>query len=478
MSETGSMLLRWKPDLVAFRSLLLDSELVANNTIRESLRLSMARDGNLPVLITVAAGDAELMEVTRQLRDAAKSVKASESRFNDIADRIEQGLWIRSADGTQCLYLNRAFQEIWGRSLNEMNRVGWRETVHPDDRQRSHECFLKHREDGSDYTQQYRVVRPDGQVRWVENQGYSVHDDSGKLVRMAGIVRDVTRQLQIEQDLRLAQKLEGLGQLSAGIAHEINTPSQYVGDNLTFLQEGFQDLARVLAEFPALLKLAREAGAPVAERERLERLYGDADVSYLLDEIPSALGQSQAGMQQIKKIVQAMKRFSHPGDEKIPTDINDIISNTLVVARNEWKYVAEVETQFDPALPAVGCIPSAMNQVFLNIIVNAAHAIGDVVKDGQLGRITVSTQNIEGRVVVRIRDTGAGIPAAVKAKIFDPFFTTKSVGKGTGQGLAIVHKVICEDHKGDISVDSTVGEGTCFTLSLPVEATQTARVAA
>jgi signal transduction histidine kinase len=232
-----------------------------------------------------------------------------------------------------------------------------------------------------------------------------------------------------------------------------------------FISDSFVELQPIIESFPGLIELARGAGVATSGSEQL---FKAADVGFLLEEIPGALKQSLSGMQQIRKIVQAMKRFSHPGNDKVYVDLNESIANTVIIARNEWKYVAEVETQFDPALPQVICLPSAINQVVLNIVVNASHAIADAMKEGQLGKITISTRVAEDMVEIIIHDTGCGMPDHIKAKIFDPFFTTKEVGKGTGQGLAIAHKVVCEDHKGIIKVDSVVGEGTSFIILLPI----------
>jgi signal transduction histidine kinase len=189
--------------------------------------------------------------------------------------------------------------------------------------------------------------------------------------------------------------------------------------------------------------------------------------------MPAALDQSRHGIDQIKRIVLAMKDFSHPGDTKEHANINRGIESTVTVARNEWKYVADVELDLDEHLPAVPCIPSTINQAVLNIVVNAAHAIADVVEEGQKGKITIRTRATETDAVIEIEDTGGGIPDHIRERIFDPFFTTKEVGKGTGQGLAIAYSVIRERHAGSISVDSAPGRGTCFTITVPlVESTE------
>jgi two-component system NtrC family sensor kinase len=281
---------------------------------------------------------------------------------------------------------------------------------------------------------------------------------------------------QLETELRLSQKLEAIGQLAAGIAHEINTPSQYVSDNLSFIQEAVTGLMPLLSSFEPLLEIAAKAvEEKVSARSAVEdyrTLMVDADLEYIRREIPLAIQQSREGVAQIKKIVLAMKEFSHPGaDEKEAVDLNRSIEATVMVARNEWKYVAEVELNLDKTLPSIEAIPSSINQTILNLVVNAAHAIEDVVKgDGSKGKITITSRHDGDHAEITVADTGCGIAPQNLERIFDPFFTTKKVGKGTGQGLAIVRRVIVDRHGGAIDVQSEVGKGTRFIVRLPVRA--------
>ena len=292
-----------------------------------------------------------------------------------------------------------------------------------------------------------------------------LYDAAQALVGWEGSLTDISVLKQtledrdrLEDNLRQAQKLEAIGQLAAGIAHEINTPTQYVGDNLRFLKESFGELDSLLAQ------LVKVGGAPAG------KLLGDADFDYLKEEIPRALNQSLEGVDRVAKIVRAMKEFSHPAREKTATDLNRAIQSTITVASNEWKYVAEIEMDLDANLPAVHCSPAEFNQVVLNMVVNAAHAIGDVVGDGGKGKgkITVKTRPDGDWAVVEISDSGCGMPPHIQQRIFDPFFTTKEVGKGTGQGLAIAHNVVVDKHGGTIKVVSSPGRGTTFIIRLPI----------
>ncbi|MCG8555680.1 MAG: ATP-binding protein [Proteobacteria bacterium] len=277
---------------------------------------------------------------------------------------------------------------------------------------------------------------------------------------------------RMEADLRLAQKLESIGQLAAGVAHEINTPAQYVGDNISFLSDAFADIERMLAAFEALRAEVAQTGAHSDMCEDLKALQQEIDLDYLRAEMPRAAKQSAEGIGHIAGIVLAMKSFSHVGTEK-KTQVNlaDAISSVVTVSRNEWKYVAEMVLDLDPALPPVPCLLSEINQVLLNLVVNAAHAVADVVGDGSnaKGEIHISARAIDGSAEIRVRDTGTGIPCDVQDRVFDPFFTTKEVGRGTGQGLAICRAVVVNKHAGSLRFETEPGRGTTFVLRLPLE---------
>jgi PAS domain S-box-containing protein len=282
--------------------------------------------------------------------------------------------------------------------------------------------------------------------------------------------QDITDRRLLESQLSQAQKLEAIGQLAAGIAHEINTPTQYVSDNTRFLQEAFHDLATLMKQYEAVCQAARTSCLTDDHLRAVEALVTDIDAPYLRDEIPLAIQQSLEGLERVATIVRAMKDFSHPGgEEKVSADLNKAIESTITVARNEWKYVADMVVDFDPNLPDVPCFIGDINQVILNIMVNAAHAIGDLVAAGNLakGTITVQTRRVDDAVEIRIKDTGGGIPEAIRSKIFDPFFTTKEVGRGTGQGLAIAHSVVGEKHGGTLTFETEIGRGSIFIIRLP-----------
>ncbi|TLS66481.1 PAS domain S-box protein [Mariprofundus erugo] len=281
---------------------------------------------------------------------------------------------------------------------------------------------------------------------------------------------DITDRIMLQNRLQLSQKMEAIGELAAGIAHEINTPLQYVGDNVRFLRDSFADMVGVCKQYGQLKHECALQGCAQEVIAALEQCEEEADITFLMDEIPAALDQSLDGIEKAANIVRAMKEFSHPGQKDTAlSDINRMLENTLTVARNEWKYVAEVHTDFDENLPLLMCLPE-LNQVFLNLIVNAAHAIAAKIgpQHAEKGDITVRTSCDERVVRIEISDTGTGVPEHLKHKIFEPFFTTKEVGKGTGQGLAIVHNIVVDKHKGAVDLTSVEGRGTTFIVSLPI----------
>jgi signal transduction histidine kinase len=273
---------------------------------------------------------------------------------------------------------------------------------------------------------------------------------------------------RVETELRMSQKLEAVGRLASGVAHEINTPVQFVSDSVQFVKLAMTELSGVLAELRAANRAvldgapSREAAARAAASEH------EAEVDYLLEQGPLALDRALDGLAQVTSIVRSMKAFAHPdAKEMTSADLNAAIASTLVMARNEYKYVADVVTEFGD-LPQVTCHPGEINQAVLNIVVNAAHAITDVVgSSGARGRITIRTWRDVDHAVITIADTGTGIPDHIRSQIFDPFFTTKEVGRGTGQGLAMVHTII-DKHAGSVTVASAVGEGTTFEIRLPI----------
>ena len=342
--------------------------------------------------------------------------------------------------------------------------------------------------------------RRDGSKFWVGMIMAPVINESGRITHYVGIGADITARLEQERaqrelqerlvdemkerermaiELRLAQKLESVGRLAAGIAHEINTPIQYIGDSVSFLQSAQADLDRLLATYRFALQRGADGGSEedrgaLASALQTER---EIDLEFLSQEMPKAFERTLQGVERVAAIVRAMKEFAHPDAvEHSSSDLNHALETTLTVAHNEYKYCARVQTHFGE-LPPVVCNVGELNQVFLNLIVNAAHAIAESGKDAQSGCISIATAAAGGTVEISIEDNGCGIPQENLEKVFDPFFTTKPVGRGTGQGLAIARSIIAEKHGGAIEVHSVVGQGTRFVLRLPIDGRPTVKSA-
>ena len=288
---------------------------------------------------------------------------------------------------------------------------------------------------------------------------------------LRGLMLDITELRRMGRELAAAQKLESVGRLASGVAHEINTPVQFVSDNVQFVGTALTDIAAVIHAYRGLQRAVQSGGDTAAAARLASEAEKAADLDYILENGPLAIASSIEGLGRIATIVRSMKEFAHPDQaEKAFADLNQAIRGTLVIAQNEYKYVAEIETQFGD-LPPVLCHLGEINQVVLNLLVNAAHAISDVVKDtGTLGKLTVRTRLDGDAVEIAIGDTGTGIPVEARDHLFEPFFTTKEVGKGTGQGLAIAHSVIVNKHGGTLRFETECGKGTTFFIRLPINA--------
>ena len=292
--------------------------------------------------------------------------------------------------------------------------------------------------------------------------------ESGLARGVACVALDLRDRKRLESELNLALKLESVGRLAVGVAHEINTPIQFVSDSIHFVRDAVNDLTRLLERYQALHAQVLQGEPDGGLAGEITEAVEEADLPYLVENLPAAIERSLEGLGRVTTIVRSMKDFAHPDQKEMTAvDLNRCVSSTLTIARNEFKYVADLETALGD-LPPVLCHAGDINQVILNLVVNAAHAIGDVVKGTeQKGRITVTTR-VEGtEAVIAIGDTGGGIPTHVRDHIFDPFFTTKEVGRGTGQGLSIGRKIV-DRHHGRLTFETELGVGTTFFIHLPI----------
>jgi PAS domain S-box-containing protein len=389
---------------------------------------------------------------------------------------IPAAIYRRSLDSNMTLGLvSEAIEEITGytaQDLTDNRGRSFASIVHPDDLDEVAEAMRAAVEEGRPYGLAYRIVRADGTQAWVGDRGHAVAGRGGA-ISLYGTLSDISERKRLEAvaarmelELGVAQKLEAVGQLAAGIAHEINTPIQFVGDSLAFLKDSFEDFERLLDVYRDVCTAVTTAPGGEPARLRLEEAEDAADLVYLQERLPAAFARTLEGIERVSSIVRAMKEFAHPQTEQGPSDLNQGLATTLIVARNEYKYLADVETEFGE-LPLVVCNLSDLNQVFLNLIVNAAHAIEDAQGEHDRGTIRIVTACDAENATVAISDTGGGIPDEIATRVFDPFFTTKKVGRGSGQGLAIARALVTK-HDGTLTFETRAGSGTTFTIRLPL----------
>ena len=396
--------------------------------------------------------------------------KRAEDRLRQLSVAVEQSsssIVITDSSG-KITYVNRKFTQDTGYTLDEAVGRNPRILNSGHSPRETYQDLWNTILNGKEWRGEFRNKKKSGEFFWESAVITPIVDGSGIVTHFLAVKEDITGRRQLESELRQAQKLEGIGQLAAGIAHEINTPIQFVTDNLTFLSESFGTIFNLLGLYRTTIQdhLGQLPSTKAAELADAEQ---KGDLGYVSDEVPKAISQSLDGARRVASIVRAMKEFSHPDSaDKTTTDLNKGIVSTITVARNEWKYVAEVVTDLDVALPNILCYPGEVNQIILNLIVNSAHSIKDKVKDGEKGIITISTRTRGPFAEITIADTGMGIPEAIRNRIYEPFFTTKEVGKGTGQGLAFAHSVIVKKHQGKIWFETEQGRGTTFFIQLPV----------
>jgi PAS domain S-box-containing protein len=380
------------------------------------------------------------------------------TRLGIVVEHAPDALFLTDVTG-RIRFANPAAEALVGRPAADLVAVNLGTMIHPDDlgppvRAAGHGP---------------RLVRVQGEDGWIETETVveqvTERDGSTSLVVT---VRDISERQRLELELRHAQKLESVGRLAAGVAHEINTPIQFIGDNVRFLGEAVGDLLRLCEAHRALAEVVDDPQARSVALDRVRSLAREVDIDLILAEVPEAISQTLEGIDRVARIVRAMKSFGHPGnEEKTEVDLNEAVTSTLTVANNELKYVAEVVTEVGE-LPPVLCHRGDINQVVLNLVINAAHAVAASADERGRGEIRVRTRADNGWAVIEVADTGTGIPPAIADKVFDQFFTTKEVGTGTGQGLALARSLVVERHGGTIDFTSEVGVGTTFTVRLPL----------
>lgn len=409
---------------------------------------------------------------------AAKVISDTQNRLQAQVEAIDrvQGRVEFTTDGI-ITDVNVNFAETLGYSPSEL--IGTHHSLLvPEEVTDSEEyrAFWRDLREGCVKQGDFTRIRKNGTECKIHATYAAILDENGKITSIMKYATDQTQRQQLEQQLSQAQKLESIGQLAAGVAHEINTPMQYVRDNIDYLRECSERLFHVVDGYRELFDSIDPMEKWGDRISRIRRLTQEYRFDYLRKQMPAAIEESREGVERTVKIVRAMKQFSHPGAREMKHEnLNRLIESTIAISRNRWKYIAELELDLDATLPDTAMLASEINQALLNLIVNAGDAIAEKVgsEAEELGKIVVRTFATDEHVVFEISDNGCGMPIGIQQKVFDPFFTTKDVGKGTGQGLSITHNVVVNMHGGAIDLESVPGEGTRFTIKLPLTATET-----
>lgn len=429
----------------------------------------------------LAATNERYINSNRQLQEAHKRLEQSEKRLNDILNSLDSVVWSMEPCTLKMLYINKAAHEVSGRPIEDFfnDQHLWLNIIDSADRKLVENSLADLMKTGVQKIT-YRIRRPDGELRWLFHYMRIVRDDAGAPLRIDGISVDITQhknaeyllkqrneELQtaldkiqeVQRQLVQSEKLSSIGQLAAGVAHEINNPIGYINSNLTSLKNYVEELLALVAIYEKIEPVCADA-------EQLRQIQGfknKIDLEFLKTDVLDLLEESHEGASRVKKIVQDLKDFSHAGgdDDWQWANLHTGLESTLNIVNNEIKYKASVIKEFGN-IPQVWCLPHQLNQVFMNLLVNAAHAIENE------GTITMRTGAENDHIWVEVSDTGKGIAPEHVNKIFDPFFTTKPVGKGTGLGLSVSYNII-KKHNGEIRLDSRVGEGTTFRIVLPIK---------
>lgn len=410
----------------------------------------------------------ELHALNEQLLETAHRCESNSIELNAILDYTVAGILVVQTDGTIAKANNAAINMFTAGA--DKTLVG-----------KSISAFLPEtdidQEDGSEAEVHHAETLAFNQC----GQRFVVEYDvtpiqQGRQKCSVWLIRNISRrkeaenkQRRLEENLNEARKFEALGTLASGVAHEINTPIQYVSDNVRFLKDSLADLLSLTELYRSFVGHVAETGKTSDLITRIECREEEVDLDFLLGDVTDAAEQSLQGLSQVATIVKAIKEFAHPGsEERSQVDLNELVENTLAVSKNRWKHVADLDVDLQDDLPSVEAYPGQISQALLNLVTNAADAL-ETTRSGR-GRIGITTRMHVTGVELRVTDNGCGMDEATRKRIFDPFFTTKDVGKGTGQGLAIVYKIITDHHKGRITCNSQEGCGSEFILQIPIHA--------
>ncbi|MEJ2621022.1 MAG: ATP-binding protein [Candidatus Thiodiazotropha sp.] len=452
--------------------------IIASQAEAKQIMTALHVIGFLVISITSNFLMSQLRKHWLKLKETQQDLKEKEQFLSDVTNSMSEGFVVLDSTGT-VKYANPESAWLIGWNATEMIGHRFSQIVYGDKKPNTEVSVDAAVTD----TMKDGITRSDYDDIFYHKEGHEVdivfsvspmqQSDKGKRVVLtfndiSERKRAYRERMELERQLNQTHKMEAVGQLAGGIAHEINTPIQYIGDNLKFIKEAQEDLRTLLQDYAKLSSKAKQQPELAAEIAKIDETIEEIDLDYLTEETTHAIDQSLTGASQVANIVLAMKEFAHPGSKDMaPADLNRLINNALAVCKNEWKYVADTKLMLSDELPNVKCLAGEISQVILNIIVNAAHAI-EATKQEEKGIITISSELKNNQVEIRISDTGTGIPEEAQAYVFNPFFTTKNVGEGTGQGLAIAQDIVVGKHQGELLFETEQDVGTTFIIRLPL----------
>lgn len=460
--------------------LLHEHRVRLEQAVAERTRLAMAEAARARQTAETLARTVETLERTNQALLASEEQKAREGatmvrlqqQLNQSQQIAHLGSWEYHRGEDRLLWSDETYR-IFGldRSTFSESYEGFLSTVHPDDRSRVEAEYARSlAEPGYPYDLEHRMIRLDtGEVRVVHEKCLHERDADGRVVRSFGFVQDITDAVEREAHLRQAQRLEAIGRLTAGIAHEINNPVGFLMNNFAALQTDVELFRNLIVDYRSLREKVASDPALASDIAALEAKEREAKLDFILNDLDALFAESADGFERVTRILSGMRSFARHErhDVRELLNINEAVQTALVIARNEYKYHCKVALDFGKNLPLVACQSGKINQVFLNLVVNAAHAIAEQARDDK-GVIAIRTFADDRNVCVEVRDDGPGIPAAIRDSIFDPFVTTKPCSKGTGLGLSISYDIIVNQHGGRLTVDSREGCGAAFRVCLPL----------
>jgi PAS domain S-box-containing protein len=408
-----------------------------------------------------------------EITDVMGAKRDAEGMLQQILDAITDMVLVKGPH-SRLEWANKAFLSVYGMTNAQLKGIIDAPFIAPDLTQQYVKDDLQVFSTGLPLEiPDEAMIRHDGKVLTCHTVKAPIFDSTGKVIKTVAVIRDTTERRLMELELRQAQKLESVGRLASGIAHEINTPIQFVSDEAHFVRKALKKVLALCEQYREFVAKSERGELTSDDAVAIHRAEVDSKLSFLIENIPPSLDAILDGTNRVAELVQSMKEFAHPdrGDRE-PADLNRALKATAIICANEMRYVADVAMDLGE-VPLVSCYVNELNQVFVNLLVNAAHAIGELVAGtAERGKITITTRHESDDVIVSIRDTGAGIPEAVRPKLFTPFFTTKGVGKGTGQGLALARMIVVDKHQGSLTFESEVGTGTTFHIRIPVKASE------